>query len=582
MLSGCSQGIGMNRVVEGTTVSIGVLDTATTANREDAALGNPDAVTASADQLVGGLLYQSVLARVSPSPQFNTDFITVETAASDPLTVRYRLAEGMAWSDAVPTDDADLLLAWAAASEHFAPDGFVREEHLTGDGQLEVPDGAAWFDSAWSPMQAGTQLPVDDGDRRTLDVVYDEPVLEWELGIRQLLPAHVIARDALGIQDPMVAKQAVRDAILSEDADAIARLAQSHRELFSLRGDIGQGARVSNGPYLIDTVEPSGAVVLKPNKEFRLQTSAVSETIRVVPFESTSAMLDALRAGTIGVAIPDRSVEAWKEIEQLDRRGYQTAANGTAGFLRLDFNIAGGPEAGLFANRDVRHAFLSSIAAGDAEQVVTDAIESIDARNSWVFAPGHPESSISSEAAGFAQLTSLDEDEVAELLHQAGAENPKACVLYDSRSAERTAQFAVMQESAKEYGWTLADCGTEDWQSALAAGESWDVALTDDTTSGLHFDEMAARFETDGARNFTGFSSPELDQLIDTARHEADVYLRLDALSAIDRLLVEEAVAYPMHELPVLAVSSDAVTGVGMTDDAPYIGQDAFAWEVVR
>ena len=582
LVAGCSQGIGMNRVAEGTQLSIGVLDTASTVNAQEARLGNPIDVSASAEQLVAGMLYLPVHLRVHPTVQFNTDFIRVEPVGSDPLTVRHQLAEGMAWSDAVPTDDADLLLAWAAASEHFAPADFDREEHLTGDGQLTVPDDVTWFDHAWSPMQQGTAVPTVGSDRRTMDVVYDSPVLEWELGIRRLLPAHVVAREALGVSDAMVAKQAVRDAILDEDLDSIRKLADAYRELFSISGGVASGASVSNAQYMIDQIEPSGVVVLKPNKEYRIGNGAVSETIRVVPHDSTESLLDSLRAGTVNVAIPARSVEAWSTILQLDRRGYRAIATSSSAFLRLDFNFTGGPQAGQFANRDARRAFLSAIGVSDLNQIMVEAVDGISTRNSWVFGPGHPEASASAETSGFMQLTALDDNASAELLHRAGIDEPQACVLYDARSPERALQFQAMQEAAAERGWRLTDCSSDDWEADLTAGESWDVALTVDSTSGLHFDALAASFTTDGARNHSGFSSPALDELVATARREADVYKRLDALTEIDRLLVEEAVGMPLHHLPVIAINSDAVNGPSMSEDPPFIGQDAFGWEVSR
>lgn len=582
LLSACSQGIGMNRVAEGTVLRVGVLDTATTVNAYDASLGNPLEVSSSAEQFVNNLMYTPVAMRTVPTVTFNTEFISVSLVETSPLTVRYSLQEGMAWSDAVPTDDADLLLAWAASSEHFAPDGFDRSENLTGDGQLNVPSGTAWFDSAWSPMQEGTELARPTGDNRTIDVEYSQPVQEWEHGIRSLLPAHIVGQHAFGISDPMRAKHAVKEAITSGDTARIAQLAQSYRSLFSLSGSPSEGAWVSNGQYMLDSVDPRGTVTLKPNKEYRMGNGAVAETVQVIPYESSDELVQALRTAQIDVAVPQTSMQNWQTIAQLDRRGYRALSGNSESFARLDFNLTAGANDLIFANRGVRQAFLSAISLSDVSAVATEAIEGVTTRNTWVFPPNHEESSAAAETSGVQSLSALDEDASDERLEQAGITDRDVCVLYDSRNEISALQFVVMQTAAQERGWTLEDCGREDWQDAMQQPDQWDVAITIDNTSALNFATLAERFRTDGELNFTGLSSAEIDSAIDTAAAEADVFKRLDALIQLEELLMEQAVGIPLYQVPVIAAHSDAIVGAAITDSAPYIGQDAFGWEVSR
>ncbi|HIY67525.1 MAG TPA: hypothetical protein H9830_14770 [Candidatus Agrococcus pullicola] len=580
LLSACSQGIGMNRVAEDTSLRIGVLDTATTVNSHDASLGNPLLPAASAEQLVSNLMYTPIAMRTVPTVTFNTEFISVDVVETAPLTVRYSLEEGMAWSDAVPTDDADLILAWAAASEHFAPEGFERDEHVTGDGMLDVPSGAAWFDSAWSPMQYGTEPARLAGDNRTMDVEYTEPVLEWELGIRQLLPAHVVAQHALDIGDPMVAKHAVKEAFATGDEGRIAALADSYRELFSLNGEPGEGARVSNGQYMLESVDPAGTVTLKPNKEYRMGNGAVAETVQIVPFDSTAEMMNAITTGQIDLAIPESTVQNWQSIADMDRRGYRALSGSSESFVRIDFNIAGGKNDMLFANSGVRQAFLSAISVTDVNAVAVDTIEGVTSRMTWTFHPSHEESSGAAESSGFSQLTGLDEDDSEDLLDRAAITDRDVCVLFDPRAELQVMQFEVMQSAAAERGWTLEDCSTDEWQQALSEPDAWDVALTTDSTSGQSFEDLASRFVTDGERNYSGYSSPDVDRLVATAMQESDVYNRLDVLIELEQYLVADVVGMPLYQVPAIALHTDAIVGAGMTDSAPYIGQDAFNWEV--
>ena len=571
----------MNNVVEGSTLSIGVLDTAMTVNAEDATLGNPLSVTSSAEQMVGNLLYLPFNTQTVPTTTVNTQFASVEAVSTAPLVVQYEIAEGQAWSDAVPTDEADLLLAWAAASEHFAPEEFDPAEFTAEDGSLrELPDDAVFFNTGWSPMKGKTELAQTTGSNRGILVEYSEPALEWREGLKQVLPAHVVAETALGISDPMVAKHAVTEAILSEDTATIRKLADAYRDAFLLDGSPGAGAMVSNGQYLLDSVDPAGVVTLKPNKEFRTQNSAFAETVRIVPFESSDAMLEALRTQQINVAMPEPTVANYEALQGMDRRGFSAISGPQEAFLRLDFNIAAGKNEYLFANSGVRKAFLSAIRISDVMAVQTNAMGVAEARSSWVFPSSHAESQPTAEATGFANLTGIDEDQANRIFNEAGVKNRDVCVLFDARSDVQRQQFELMKTASAELGWSLEDCSTDSWREALQDPAAWDVAITVDDTSAQSFEQLSQRFVTDGALNFSGYSSPELDELVVSARTAADQYDALNALVEIDKRLVADAVGYPLYQLAAIGISADAVSGASITSEAPYIGQDAYGWDV--
>ena len=63
----------------------------------------------------------------------------------------------------------------------------------------------------------------DDG--KSITLVYSAPFVDWELAFglqNEILPAHVVGKNALGIEDNEEAKQAVLDAIQNEDDAALA------------------------------------------------------------------------------------------------------------------------------------------------------------------------------------------------------------------------------------------------------------------------------------------------------------------------------------------------------------------------
>ena len=58
----------------------------------------------------GGFTYYDADLNLINNDQFGT--CTIESL--DPLTITYRINEGVTWSDGVQIDAADLLLYWAA------------------------------------------------------------------------------------------------------------------------------------------------------------------------------------------------------------------------------------------------------------------------------------------------------------------------------------------------------------------------------------------------------------------------------------------------------------------------------------
>ena len=63
----------------------------------------------------GGFWYYDADLNLTNNDQFGT--CTIESL--DPLTVTYRINEGVTWSDGTQIDAADLVLYWGAVSTHF-------------------------------------------------------------------------------------------------------------------------------------------------------------------------------------------------------------------------------------------------------------------------------------------------------------------------------------------------------------------------------------------------------------------------------------------------------------------------------
>src|SRR5690606_25346844 len=147
------------------------------------------------------------------------------------FTVRYDLAE-RTWSDGVPLDAADLVLAWAS-----------------GAGPT-----AGAFGAVPGELRHSVEVTEVDESARRIDVLFSRPVRGWHTALDVAVPAHVVGSLALDVDDPMEAKLAVTDAILDEDQAALAAIAEAWGSGFDLGrvdGAPPEGLALATGPYVV-------------------------------------------------------------------------------------------------------------------------------------------------------------------------------------------------------------------------------------------------------------------------------------------------------------------------------------------
>ncbi len=177
--------------------------------------------------------------------------------ADSPLTVRYDLADGIRWSDGVPIDAADLMLAWAASSNALSTPDLDLDELRGADGALALPAATVWFDAA-APggLVHATEAPARDDWARSIDVPFAQAVPDWRTALEVAVPAHVLGERVFGVTDPMEAKQRVLDAIDRADPLALSTLAAAwSSELTIDPAALDAGARISSGPYRLESVQ---------------------------------------------------------------------------------------------------------------------------------------------------------------------------------------------------------------------------------------------------------------------------------------------------------------------------------------
>ncbi|MCR6649950.1 MAG: ABC transporter substrate-binding protein, partial [Cellulomonas sp.] len=255
-------------------------------------------------------------------------FGTVEKLADDPLTVRYTLARTATWSDGVPVTAADLLLEWAARSGSL--DDVVPE--LGDDGEVVNGDaldsGVAFAATSRALVHAQSIPTVDDEGRVT--VVYARPVPDWQVALDVNLPAHVLGREALGVEDDVQAAQAVVAALAApadhhDDLSALSRAWRTAYDDDALAA--AAGVAVTTGPYAVSKVLPDQRVELVRNEQYTGSRPARFDSLVVRSDVHPLDQVTALRDGEVDVVAPVATADVR---EALDDAGARVVAGGDA------------------------------------------------------------------------------------------------------------------------------------------------------------------------------------------------------------------------------------------------------------
>ncbi|HEU4807846.1 MAG TPA: ABC transporter family substrate-binding protein, partial [Homoserinimonas sp.] len=153
----------------------------------------------------------------TPALVRDESFGSYEVVSTQPLVVTYTVRDGIRWSDGVPIDAADLLLAWAANSTSLNDPEFDPAEFVdpgSGAFTAEFPRDVVYFDGfTGNGLQLVTETPVIGDDGRSITLTFDEYFADWELVFDLGLPAHVVAGKALRITEPQEAKDALVAAV---------------------------------------------------------------------------------------------------------------------------------------------------------------------------------------------------------------------------------------------------------------------------------------------------------------------------------------------------------------------------------
>ena len=576
-LSGCAP---TSLVVDGSAVTVATPQPFTSFN-DQTSYGS----TAANAEIVGatnsGFTYyddSSALVR-------DESFGHFEVVAQDPFTVQYTVNEGVTWSDGEPVDGADLLLAWAANSGHRNTEGFTPGRYIdAATGLFEsFPDDVVYFDGAsHSGLQYVSELPELGDDGRSITLVYDEYVADWELAFEVGLPAHVVVAEALPVKASeggsvdAAAKTLLIDAVSEADATALAPIAATWNSAFNLVSPEAADL-VSTGPYTISAAD-TAEVTLVANPLYKGERKPRFETVVIRTIADPLAAVNALRDGEVDVISPIPATDVIDALGELDDVTVLSTNSGQ--FEHLDLQFARS-KSGSFNDPQVREAFLRTIPrAAIVEELVTPLSPDAAVRDSFVVTPGSDDYDEVVGSNGAEEFASPDVAEAKRLLDQAGAASPVVCILFDPANPRRVAEFTRIQESAAKAGFEVTDCSKPDWEEFLGVNGAYDAALFawNETTDAVS--SAQARLATESTiSNFSHYSSPVVDELLGQLALETDAGERAGLLADIDAELWADSYGVPLYQFPSLTAVSNSVKNVSPSPLSPGLTWNLWEWQ---
>jgi peptide/nickel transport system substrate-binding protein len=468
--------------------------------------GGFNGISSAANSVYSGYvdnLTQGNFATIQPDGTIkpNTEFGTYEKTSDDPLTVTYTFDDKAVWSDGVPIDCDDAMLAWAALSGSY-PTG--KKDDAGADVDLFTPASTNGF----SQIKKPTCKPGE----KTFTFVYNEPYADWEALTTGALfmPAHIAAEQGkLSSADNGAALIA---AIESDDKAKLGPVADFWNTGWNYQPDLPSIPDVkllpTSGPYKYDNGSNGTLTVVKNDKWWGTPAATPTFVFKVInPEEWVQAMAN----GEIDAYDPSNPTQ--DVVSQLKALGDKVSydVGESLSFSHLDFDSS--PQ-GKLKDIKVRQAFLKCIPRQELvdkfAKPVFPGAQILNLRETLPAQKGYQE--ILAQIPEATQYDKVDIAGAKQLLADAGVKTPYDIrILRASTSDLRGQQVAVIKGSCDQAGFNIIDQPDPDLFTTLTTRGTWDAAIFGWSASGLVASGESI-YVTGGNQNYGGYSDPTVDQ----------------------------------------------------------------------
>lgn len=511
----------------------------------------------------------------------------VEQVSEDPLKVKYSFNDDAKWSDGTPVDAADLALTWAGMSSNFN----TVESNSDDEGNVKKNDeDTVYFDSSTIGASLIKDFPEISDDGKELTFEYTKPYSDWadEFGIGADgvgVPAHIVAKKALGIDDAEKGKQAILDAIKDKDTKKLSKISNVWNTGFDFTSmPEDEDLLVHSGPYKMTKFEEGQYVTLELDDNYSGPTKPKINTITVRYNGDPMAMVQAVENGEVDFTQPQATSDVLSAAEDLD--GVKVDTGDDATYEHVDFTFDNKGPFDPAANggdedkaRKVRQAFLKTVPRQDiVDKIIKPLNPEAETRDSFNQVPGSPMYDAIVKGNGMEALKEVDVDGAKKLLKEAGVDSPTVRVMYDNTNSRRQQEFQLIKESAEKAGFEIKDVGDVNWGTRLGDG-TYDVALFGWQSEGTGITESDANYRTGAQNNYGGYSSKKTDKILDeilVAPEEDQEKLSTE----LEKQLTDDAFGAPLFQFPSLLIYNEKLKNASTITVSPTLMWNYWEWEV--
>ena len=494
----------------------------------------------------------------------DTSFGSYEKTSDDPLTVKYTLQKGLKWSDGTPYDTADLLLAWAANSGNVNTVSADAVKHDKATDAAKPTGNQVYFDSAAAtPGQSlglVKETPTIGDDNTSFTLKYTQPYADWKYDMGPVLsdlPAHVIGMKALGISDPVKAKEAVVKAIQDKDAASLAKIARFWNTGFdyvSLPSD--KALYVSYGPYVISDIKKDSYVTLKKNPEYTGAHKGKFDTVTVRFNPDANSQLQQLGNKEIALMDPQVTTDLVSAAEKIQNLEIHKGFDSTFEHMDLVQNNNGPFDPASYGGDAakallVRQAFLHAVPRNEiVEKLIKPIVPESEVRNAFLRTPGVDGYDEMTQSNGSSEYAKTDPTLSKSLLKQAGVKTPvNVRLMYDKTNLRRAAEFQLDQPALEKAGFKIIDNGNADWSSKLGDG-SYDAVFFGWQATGLAVTQDSAIYTSGGGSNLVGYNNKTVDSQFTKLAASVDPAEQQTILNDAEKEMWKDAIGIPIFQFP--------------------------------
>lgn len=425
---------------------------------------------------------------------------------SEGVAVTYRLQPDATWGDGTPVTSEDIIFTWEVGKD-------PRTGAIGGEGFRRI-------------------LSIEAIDSKTFTVHLDRVTYDYNAFGLAPLPAHI--ERPLYEQDP--GSYNTRTAFDNDPANP------------------GLGF----GPYRIAQVKPGNEVVLEPNPTW-YGKKPVFERIRVITVASTSTLEANLLSGAIDMIAGELGLQIDQGLafEQRHATDYKVLFPAGLFYEHIDLNL----DNPVLADRRVRQALLFGI---DRQQLVDRLFAG---RQPVATSPVSP---LDSREAKDLPAYPYDPERAAQLLDEAGwtlgedglrhdAKGDTLTLKFVTTAGDRTRELVqqVLQAQWRALGVevridnqaprVLFGRSLRDRQFGDLALFGWIAAPDSDQRTILHTEGIPTVDNGYAGQNYTGYSNPKMDELLDEMEGELDPAKRAEISGEIQRLYMTDLPVLPLY-----------------------------------